>query len=115
MQEAEKILLDNFVEYFTLAENAYKMKKYNGATTLFFKAIVARIDLVLLRKTGKTPSSHTDRFAILRDINKELYEIADRDFPFYQDSYTLRMDKEAATLLKEDAERVKNIGEGKES
>ncbi len=107
MGEKEEILLENFNEYYTQGSNAFKKGKYNTATTLFFKAIAALCDLFILRKEGYIPSSHTARFRILEEKYKEVYHIADRDFPFYQDSYTKRMDKESAELLKEDAEKIK--------
>ena len=107
MDEKEEILLENFNEYYAQGLNAFKQGKYNAATTLFFKAIAALCDLFILRKEGYVPSSHTARFRILEEKHQEVYHIADRDFPFYQDSYTKRMDKESAELLKEDAEKLK--------
>ena len=107
MDEREGILLENFNEYYGLGMEAYNKGMYNSATTLFFKAIAALCDLYIFRKEGSIPSSHTNRFRIMENKYPELYTIADRDFPFYQDSYTNKMDKEAATLLKEDAETIK--------
>jgi len=109
MDEREKILTENFEEYFHLGNLAFREEKYNSATTLYFKAISALFDLYLFRHTGSTPSSHTHRFRILEKSFPKLYLIADRDFPFYQDSYTKKMDREAAQLLKEDAEHLKKI------
>jgi len=47
-----------------------------------------------LRKTGKSPSSHNSRFNILKERFREVYEILDKDFPFYQGSYVQSMTKE---------------------
>ncbi|MBR9691789.1 hypothetical protein GOV06_03295 [Candidatus Woesearchaeota archaeon] len=107
MDEKEQILIENFEEYYDLGKEAFNKEKYNTATTLFFKAIAALCDLLILRKEGFIPSSHSNRFRVLEEKHKEIYNIADRDFPFYQDSYTQRMDKETAELLKEDAEKIK--------
>ena len=109
MDEKEEILIDNFKEYFSLGLEAFDKKKFNSATTLFFKAIAALCDLYILRKEGFIPSSHSDRFRILEKKFPNLYKIADRDFPFYQNSYTKRMDEESARLLKEDAEEIKKM------
>lgn len=109
MDEREKILRDNFDEYFQLGLKAFNEQKYNSATTLFFKAIVALCDLFLLKKDGRVPSSHSDRFRAIEEKYPELYKILDRDFPFYQDSYTKRMDKESAELLKDDIGKIKKI------
>ena len=111
MNEKEKILKDNFNEYFELGEEAFKERKYNSAVTLFFKSIGAITDLFILKKEGFVPSSHTHRFRILQKKYPEIYDILDRDFPFYQDSYTKKMNKESAELLKKDAERIKKMSE----
>lgn len=107
MNEKEQILLSNLQEYTNYAEDAFRKKSYNTATTLFFKALVAACDLFLLRNESIVPSSHTHRFEILKLKHKEFYDLLDRDFPFYQESYTHRMNKEAAQLLKEDVETIK--------
>ncbi len=109
MDEKEKILMENFEEYYGLGFEAFKKEKYNTATTLFFKAMAALCDLCILKKDGVVPSSHSNRFRILEEKHPEVYKIADRDFPFYQDSYTKKMDEETAKLLKEDAETLKKI------
>src|SRR3989338_7544471 len=109
MAEKELILEENLDEYSELAEQAFKTKKYNSAVTLFFNAISAGVDLFILRKEGIVPSSHTNRFRIAQDKYPDIYDILDKDFPFYQDSYTQKMNKEAAEVLKEDAERIKKM------
>ena len=109
MDEREKILRGNFNEYFNLGLRAFNEAKYNSATTLFFKAIVALCDLFLLKKEGRIPSSHTDRFRTIEDKYPEIYKLLDRDFPFYQDSYTKKLDKESAELLKDDIGKIKKI------
>jgi hypothetical protein len=102
MISTREILEESLREYLELAQDAYGKRKYNGATTLFFKAIVAACDLFLLMKEGLVPSSHSERFRLLEKY-PELYRIADRDFPFYQDSYTKRMDKGSTDVLRQDA------------
>ncbi|MBI5393524.1 hypothetical protein HZA96_06670 [Candidatus Woesearchaeota archaeon] len=109
MDDKEQILLQNQEEYLELAELALKTKKYNSAVTLFFKAISAGTDLFLFRKEKIVPSSHTHRFRILQQKYPELYQILDKDFPFYQDSYTLKMTKEAAEVLQEDAQKIRKM------
>ena len=109
MDDKRKILLDNFDEYYQLGLRAFNESKYNSATTLFFKAIVALCDLYVLKKEGRIPSSHSDRFRTIEERYHELYSILDRDFPFYQDSYAKKMDKESAELLKDDIEKLKKM------
>ena len=107
--EEKDILNDNYKEYFQEGNAALTKENYNTAVTLFFKAMSAAADLFILNKEGFVPSSHTHRFRVLQQKYTEVYEILDRDFPFYQESYTKRMDKEAAELLKEDAERINEL------
>lgn len=109
MNEKEKILKENIIEYYDLGESAFINMKYNSAATLFFKSIAALLDLQILRNKNIIPSSHTQRFRILQDNFPELYKLADRDFPFYQDSYTHKIDYETARLLKDDATRLKEM------
>ena len=109
MDDREKILRDNFDEYLQSGLKSFDEEKYNSATTLFFKAIVALCDLFLLKKDGRIPSSHSDRFRVIEERYQEIYKILDRDFPFYQDSYTKKMNKESAELLKDDIGKIKKI------
>ncbi|HIH31475.1 TPA: hypothetical protein HA235_02100 [Candidatus Woesearchaeota archaeon] len=107
MDAREEILRNNFKEYFESAEEALKKSKYNVATTLFFKAIAAGCDLAIFIDEQLIPSSHTDRFRILEQRYPVLYRIANKTFPFYQQSYTAKMDKETAPVLKQYAEQIK--------
>ncbi|MDO8740874.1 MAG: hypothetical protein Q7J54_04870 [Candidatus Woesearchaeota archaeon] len=109
MNEKEGILKENFYEYYELGVSAFKQGKHNTATTLFFKALVALCDIYILRKEGRVPTSHSDRFRVLEEKFREIYKIVDRDFPFYQDSYTKKMDKESAELIKNDIEKIRKM------
>jgi hypothetical protein len=111
MDERKEILEENYQEYFELAKDAFEKKKFNAAVTLFFKAIVAGADLLLLEKEGQIPSSNTSRFRITQNSYPEIYNILDKDFPFYQDSYTKKMDDETAEVLFDDAKRIKQINQ----
>jgi hypothetical protein len=105
----EDILIENFREYYESGLEDLKRGRFNSATTLFFKAIAALCDIYVLRKEGFVPSSHANRFRVLEEKHPEVYRLVDRDFPFYQDSYTKKMDEESAILLKEDAENLKRM------
>lgn len=111
MEEKERILKENLNEYFESAEQAFKTKKYNSAITLFFKAIISATDLLILKKESFVPSSHNDRFRLVQEKYPEIYDILDKDFPFYQDIYTKKMNKEAVEVLREDAQKIKKISE----
>ncbi|MBN2422175.1 hypothetical protein JXB41_03020 [Candidatus Woesearchaeota archaeon] len=57
----------------------------------------------MFQKTGTTPSSHNDRFRKTETLFPEVYDLLDKDFPFYQDSYVQIMTKELAEAIKDDA------------
>ena len=55
------------------------------------------------RKQGIPPSSHNDRFKITKEKFPEVYNLLDKNFPFYQNSYVQIMNKELAEVIKDDA------------
>jgi len=100
----EDILKKTAKEYFSAAEDEFKKSRFNSALVLYFKSLVALIDLYLLQQTNKTPSSHTERFRIIEEKFPEVYDILDKDFPFYQQSYVQIMTKELAEVIKDDVQ-----------
>jgi len=108
-EELREVLIGNAKEYYHNAIVTERKKEYNSAVTLFFKAISALCDAYVLEKEGAMPSSHTERFRILKLKYPGIYRIIDKDFPFYQDSYRARLDKEVSEMLKEDAKKLFKI------
>ena len=104
--EIKDILEKNAREYYKNALEALKKQEYNSAVTLFFKAIASLSDLFVIVKEGKMPSNHNERFRMLEYKHKEVYNILDKDFPFYQDSYRSRLNKEVSEILQNDAKRL---------
>ena len=102
-EEKEDILENNAREYFNSGEEDLKKKRYNSAVVLFFKCLTSLADLYILQKTGEVPSSHTSRFRILQEKFPVEYNLVDKDFPFYQNSYVQSMTKELAEVIKNDA------------
>jgi hypothetical protein len=99
-----EILEKNAKEYYLDGHEALKKGRYNSAVVLFFKSLVSLIDLYLLQNIGYVPSSHISRFSITKKQFPKVYDLLDKDFPFYQNSYIQNMDKELAEVIKEDAE-----------
>lgn len=105
MQNEKKEVLEKTAkEYFCAAEDEFKKERFNSAVVLYFKALVSLSDLFLLIHTGETPSSHTKRFQITKEKFQEVYNLLDKDFPFYQASYFQIMSKELAGVIKNDAQ-----------
>ncbi|MEK6855747.1 MAG: hypothetical protein AABX66_01165 [Nanoarchaeota archaeon] len=106
INETEKILIQNAREYYEIGLDAEKKKNYNSAITLYFKALAVFCDLLILKKIGKIPSSHSERFRILETLDKEIYELVDRDFTFYQNSYRARLGLDACSIIHDDVRRI---------
>jgi hypothetical protein len=105
----KKDLEENAKEYFNNALTAQKNKQCNTAVTLFFKSISALADLIILKKDGKIPSNHAERFRILEKEYKEIYRIIDKNFPFYQDSYRSKLNLEVSKIFENDTRRLFEI------
>lgn len=103
------VLRKNFGDYLELAEQALHQKKYNPCVVLFFKAIGAAADLLILKNAGKVPSSHAERFRMLSNEHKAVYAILDKDYLYYHDSYTKELSEENAEVLKKDAHSLKKM------
>jgi len=104
--DKSRILEKTAREYFQSAQDEIKKLRYNSAVVLFFKSLVALIDLFILQRLGETPSSHGERFRITQTKFPEVYDLLDKDFPFYQDSYNILMSKELAEVVKEDVRKL---------
>jgi uncharacterized protein (UPF0332 family) len=104
--EKEDILEKSAKEYFDSAEDELAKARFNSAVVLYFKSLTSLSDLFLLQNLGMTPSSHTDRFRMTKDNFEEVYDLLDKDFPFYQDSYVQLMTKELAEVIRDDAKTM---------
>ena len=102
----EKELKENIEEFKSSAIIAKEKGDYNVSATLFFKALAVLSDLYIFKKQGKIPSSHSERFKILETEYPEIYLILDKDFPFYQQSYRMKLTKEISEVLKEDVNKL---------
>lgn len=102
----EEILEKAAEEYYSSGVDELKKERFNAAVVLFFKSLIAFVDLLIYIKNRTTPSSHSERFRITQYSFPQVYDLIDKDFPFYQDSYIQIMNKELAEVIKEDARTV---------
>ncbi|MDP4039152.1 MAG: hypothetical protein Q8P57_01050 [Candidatus Pacearchaeota archaeon] len=93
-------------EYYLSGKDELNKERYNSALVLFFKALLSFCDLYLLKETGKAPNSHNDRFRIIKKDFLDIYEIIDKDFPFYIESYGKIISKDNAEAIKHHAETM---------
>ena len=102
MNNKKEILEKNTIEYFSSGEEELKKGRYNSSVVLFFKALISLVDIYILKQTGETPSSHANRFRTIQKNFPDIYDLVDKDFPFYQNSYFQSMSKEIAEAIKDD-------------
>lgn len=107
--ETKEILIENIKEFVRNAQKDKENKSYNSAVTLYFKAIDVITDLFILEKEGFIPSNHSNRFRILQLKYTEIYNLLDKTFPTYQESYSLKMTIKHVEELENDIKRLIKI------
>lgn len=102
----EQNLIDGFKEFLEGGLDEETKERYKLAVTAYFKAITQICDLIILRKKGYSPSSHTERFRMLENNFPKIYTSVDSIFKTYQDTYSMPITKESCNLIKNE---IKNI------
>jgi len=90
----EEELLSNAKKFWNSAELVYHEKDYTSATILYFKCFFVLLDYILLKTIQKTPQDHTERFRLLEQHLPGLYNVLDKYYPIYRDTYTIAIEKE---------------------
>jgi len=106
MVSKEELLAKNIKEFYSEGNSALMRSSFNSATSLFFKALAVLADWLILYKEGFIPKNHADRFRVLELRYPEIYQLLDKDFPVYQDSYSLVLTKEIAEALRNDVKTI---------
>ena len=94
-------LIQTFLEEYEGAQEELSKDRYKNSVILFSKALFAICDILIQKKLNKLPKNHSERFRILEQYFKEVYEIVDEIFDKYTDSYS-------KPILKETCESIKN-------
>ena len=105
----EEDLIGNIKEFLKNAELAMLREEYNTSLTLYFKTLAVMADLYLLRTIGRIPNNHSERFRILERSTPGIYQILDKNFLAYQESYRSKLKKENCEAIKEDVTRILRI------
>ncbi|MBU0760846.1 MAG: hypothetical protein KJ600_01980 [Nanoarchaeota archaeon] len=108
-ENIKNVLVENAREYQRNALESERKGDYNSAVTLFFKALAALCDIYIFKKENFIPSSHTERFRVLEMKYPDFYNVIDKDFSFYQESYTAKMNKETCEVLRNDVKKLFEI------
>ena len=105
-RELEKLLKGNIRGFLNSANIVYKTSDFTSAAILYFKALFSILDIIILRREGKIPKDHSERFRILESKYPSLYLMIDKLYPIYRDTYTSTINKETCEKIKENAERL---------
>ena len=73
-------LIDSFVEEYEGANDEANKKRYKNSTILLSKALFALCDILIYNQFNKLPHNHRERFKILEENFKGVYEIVDALF-----------------------------------
>lgn len=87
-----------------------KDKRYNAATSSFFKALVGICDVIIYKRLGRLPDNHTERFELLEENYERVYKIVRMLFRTYRDSYTRLISKEEVRRVRNGIKNVIRLG-----
>ena len=104
-------LIQTFLEEYNGAKDELSKGRYKNATILFSKALFAVCDILIQNKLNKLPNNHSERFRILEDYFKEVYEIVDGVFDKYTDSYSKPILKETCESIKNGIKKINKIAD----
>ena len=102
----EGILYQNIKKFINSADLVYKTEDYTSATILYFKALFAILDLIILKKEGRLPKDHSERFRMLEISHNELYIILDKTYEIYRNAYNMIIKKEDCNNIKDNVNRI---------
>ncbi|MBU0957676.1 MAG: HEPN domain-containing protein [Nanoarchaeota archaeon] len=103
MEELKK----NAEEFLEAGEENLSKKRYNVASSDFFKAIVIFADYLLYTEIKILPKSHNQRFSLLKTHYPEVYQNISSLFEIYTKSYNFHINETETTKIKEYAYELK--------
>ena len=107
MEKDERdILKENIKKFIKSAEIIYNTGDFTSSAILYFKAFFAILDLVILKRIGKIPKDHSERFRILESGFSNLYSSLDKLYHIYRNTYTAIINKYDCDKIKNDVERI---------
>ena len=96
----EDELRKNIFTFLKSADLIYQTGDHTSATILYFKTLFSVLDLIILKKEGKVPKDHEERFRVLETKFQSLYSVLDNIFRIYRATYR-------TAISKDDCEKVK--------
>ncbi|MBS3096547.1 hypothetical protein J4480_03850 [Candidatus Woesearchaeota archaeon] len=104
-------LTQTFLEEYGGAKDELNKGRYKNSAILFSKALFAICDILIQDKLNTLPKNHSERFRILEQYFKEIYEIVDDIFDKYTDSYSKPILKETCEAVKNGIKKINEITE----
>ncbi len=104
--EEEIILRENIKEFISSAELVYNKGDFTSSTILYFKTLFSVLDLIILKKTGRIPKDHSERFLFLKLHFLDLYNLLEKYYPVYRDTYTTKINKTVCGEIKKNVEKI---------
>ena len=106
----EENLKSGFHEFFCGGIDEEGKERFKLAVTAYFKAITQLCDLLILRKRGFAPTSHSERFRVLERTFPAIYRSVDTIFKTYQDTYQIPITKESCSVVKNEIRQIIHNG-----
>ena len=102
-------LLKNVEEFLESGNENLTKKRYNVASSDFFKAIVILCDYMIYSEIKIMPKNHTERFSLLETYFQQIYKKVSLLFKTYTKSYNLRLSEKEASAVKSYAYELKDV------
>ncbi len=104
--DQQKELENTFLEEWEAALLVEREQKYKAATILLSKALFALADCLIFQKYHQLPKNHAERFRMLEAKEQKTYELIDRVWSKYTDTYTKPGAEASIQLLKQAIQEV---------
>ncbi len=104
-------LKNGIMEFEQSAVEEERKNMLRSAATLYFKAIASACDYVIYLKLRKIPDNHTERFRILEGQFVLFYEIMNRCFPIYKQTYRSNISAEQMEMMKDAFRKIKKLAD----
>src|SRR3989338_5629830 len=84
-------------------------ERFSVAVSDFFKAIAIFCDYIIYKEIKILPKNHNERFSLLSNYFKDIYNNVSEFFKKYTESYNLILGRKDAEIIKNYAYELKNI------
>lgn len=99
-------LKNTFIEEYSSSKILKDLNKIKSSTILISKSLFALCDYLILKKYGKLPKNHSERFRILELKENNIYHQIDEIFSKYVDTYSKPSNDENYKKIKEVIKKI---------